>query len=217
MNEMAELSERVGADVDAVRRVVGSDKRIGASFLFPGIGWGGSCFPKDIKALVGMARSHGLDFTLLASVDAVNERMKRLLVQRARQHFGGNGGLRGKRCAVWGLSFKPRTDDMRSAPSVVVVEGLLAEGAQVVAHDPAASAPARRIFGERISYVDTPYAALEGADALFLVTEWNEFRNPDFDRIKQLMRAPVVFDGRNVYDPQRMRARGFVYYGIGRA
>jgi UDPglucose 6-dehydrogenase len=219
MNEMAQLAERVGADADAVRRVVGSDKRIGPSFLFPGVGWGGSCFGKDIKALIGTARSHGLDFGLLASVEAVNERMKRLLVQKAREHFSGAGGLRGRRFAVWGLSFKPRTDDMRAAPSIAVVEGLLAEGAQVVAHDPVAEPFARRVFGERIAYVDTPYAALEGADALFLVTEWNEFRNPDFDRMKALLRgpSPVVFDGRNVYDPARMRARGFTYYGIGRA
>ncbi|AKU92239.1 UDP-glucose dehydrogenase family protein [Vulgatibacter incomptus] len=214
MNEMAALCEKVGADVDHVRLGLGSDSRIGLSFLFPGPGFGGSCFPKDIRALYSTARENGLDFNLLGSVDRVNEQQKQLLLRKAIRHFGGN--LSGKHFGVWGLAFKPKTDDMRESPSIPLIEGLLGKGATVAAHDPVAHGTAKRIFGDRIGFTDTPYGAVEGADGLFIVTEWNEFRRPDFDRLKGLMKAPVIFDGRNVFDPARMRDRGFVYEGIGR-
>ena len=214
MNELAGLCEKVGADVDHVRQGLGSDGRIGLSFLFPGPGFGGSCFPKDIRALHSTARENGLDFALLASVDRVNEQQKQVLLKKALKHFGGD--LAGKRFGVWGLAFKPKTDDMRESPSIPLIEGLLGKGAHVAAHDPVAHGTARRIFGDRIGYADTPYGAVEGADALFVVTEWNEFRRPDFDRLKASMASPVIFDGRNVFDPRRMNERGFTYYGIGR-
>ena len=214
MNEVAMLCERVGADVDSVRRAMGSDERIGQKFLFPGCGYGGSCFPKDVKALIATARNHGLDFTLLASVDAVNDRQKRLLAQKAKAHFAGK--LRNRRFGVWGLAFKPKTDDLRQAPSLALIDELLADGGQVVAHDPVASEQARRHFGERVQFVQNPYQAAEGADALFLVTEWNEYRQPDFARIKEAMKDPVLFDGRNIWNQKRLRELGFTYYGVGR-
>jgi len=214
MNEVAMLCERVGADVDSVRRAMGADGRIGQKFLFPGCGYGGSCFPKDVKALIATARNHGLDFALLAAVDAVNDRQKRLLAQKAKAHFGN---LRGKKFGVWGLAFKPKTDDLRQAPALALIDELVADGAQVTAHDPVASENARGIFGERIQLVQNPYLATEGADALFLVTEWNEFRQPDFARIKSAMKQPVLFDGRNIWNPSRLREMGFTYYGVGRA
>jgi len=214
MNDMALLCERVGADVDAVRKGLGADKRIGYPFLFPGVGYGGSCFPKDVKALVATARDVGIEFDLLRAVERTNEGQKRLLLQKATRHYGGD--LTGKHFAIWGLAFKPRTDDMREAPSLVMLEGLLGKGATISAHDPVATRVAKRHFGERIRYTETPYEALEKADGLFVLTEWNEFRRPDFDRMKKLMNQPVVFDGRNVFDPARMRERGFVYFGIGR-
>ena len=213
MNDVAALCERLGADVDQVRRGVGSDKRVGYPFLFPGVGFGGSCFPKDLRALIRMARDLGLDFDLLRSVERVNERQKRWLVEKALKHFGS---FSGKSFGVWGLAFKPRTDDMREAPSIAVVEGLVGNGARVRAHDPVAAEVARRIFRGRIEIVAEPYAAAEGADALFLVTEWNEFRRPDFARLKRAMRTPVLFDGRNVWDAAKARAAGFAYYGVGR-
>src|SRR5216684_1441881 len=216
INEMANLCERVGADVDAVRKALGADKRIGHPFLFPGVGYGGSCFPKDVKALVAIARNQGLDFALLAAVDAVNDRQKRLLAQKARAHFGPAGGVRGRKVAVWGLAFKPKTDDIRAAPALALIEELLADGAVVAAHDPVAMEPARRQLGARVQYAANPYAAVEGAQALFLVTEWNEFRQPDFARVKQLMARPVVFDGRNIWNPQRLAELGFTYHGVGR-
>jgi UDPglucose 6-dehydrogenase len=214
MNDVAALCERVGADVDAVRKAMGADERIGQKFLFPGCGYGGSCFPKDVKALVATARSHGLDFALLAAVDAVNDRQKRLLAQKAKVHFGG--ALRGKKLGIWGLAFKPKTDDLRAAPALALIDELLAEGAVVTAHDPVAIENARRLLGERVQFVQNPYAAVEGADALFLVTEWNEFRQPDFARIKSAMKQPVLFDGRNVWNAKRVREMGFTYYGVGR-
>jgi UDPglucose 6-dehydrogenase len=214
MNDVAALCERVGADVDAVRKAMGADERIGQKFLFPGCGYGGSCFPKDVKALVATARSHGLDFALLAAVDAVNDRQKRLLAQKAKVHFGG--ALRGKKLGIWGLAFKPKTDDLRAAPALALIDELLAEGALVTAHDPVAIENARRLLGERVQFVQNPYAAVEGADALFLVTEWNEFRQPDFARIKSAMKQPVLFDGRNVWNAKRVREMGFTYYGVGR-
>jgi UDPglucose 6-dehydrogenase len=214
MNEVAMLCERVGADVDSVRKAMGADERIGQKFLFPGCGYGGSCFPKDVKALIATARNHGLDFTLLAAVDAVNDRQKRLLAQKAKAHFGGN--LRGKKFAVWGLAFKPKTDDVRQAPSLALIEELLADGAVVAAHDPVAAENARRVLGDRVQLAQNPYTAADGADGLFLVTEWNEFRQPDFARIRAAMRQPVVFDGRNIWNAARLRQQGFTYYGVGR-
>ncbi|WP_434386955.1 UDP-glucose dehydrogenase family protein [Melittangium boletus] len=213
MNDMAVLCEKVGADVDFVRKGMGADKRIGYPFLFPGVGYGGSCFPKDVKALVAKGRELGLELDLLRAVERTNERQKRLLVNKALKHFGS---LDGRTFAVWGLAFKPKTDDMREAPSIEVIEGLLAKGAKVAAHDPVAERTARRVFGDRIRYTSLPYEALEGADGLFVVTEWNEFRHPDFERMKTLMKSPVIFDGRNIYDPERMRELGFAYMGLGR-
>ncbi|NOJ76855.1 UDP-glucose dehydrogenase family protein [Myxococcus xanthus] len=213
MNDIAALCEKVGADVDFVRKGLGSDKRIGYPFLFPGVGYGGSCFPKDVKALVATARDYGLELDLLRAVERTNERQKKLLVNKAAKHYGS---LEGRKFGVWGLAFKPKTDDMREAPSIEVIEGLIGKGAQVIAHDPVSPHTARRVFGDRIRYASVPYEALEGVDGLFVVTEWNEFRHPDFERMKTLMKSPVVFDGRNVYDPARMRELGFTYYGIGR-
>jgi UDPglucose 6-dehydrogenase len=213
MNDMAALCERVGADVDMVRKGMGADRRIGYPFLFPGVGYGGSCFPKDVKALVAAARDFGIEFDLLRAVERTNEGQKRLMLQKATRHYGD---LAGKHFAVWGLAFKPRTDDMREAPSLVMMEGLLGKGATLSAHDPVATQVAKRHFGDRVRYTESPYEALEKADGLFILTEWNEFRRPDFDRMKKLMQQPVVFDGRNVFDPARMRERGFVYFGIGR-
>ena len=216
MNDVAMLCERVGADVDSVRKAMGADERIGQKFLFPGCGYGGSCFPKDVKALIASAHNHGLDFTLLSAVDAVNDRQKRLLAQKARAHFGA-GKLRGKKLAVWGLAFKPKTDDLRHAPALVLIDELLAEGGVVAAHDPVAMDNARREFGDRVQFVNNPYLAVDGADALFLVTEWNEFRQPDFARIKAAMRQPVLFDGRNIWNASRLREMGFAYYGVGKS
>jgi UDPglucose 6-dehydrogenase len=214
MNDMAALCEKVGADVDFVRKGLGADRRIGYPFLFPGVGYGGSCFPKDVKALVATGREYGLELDLLRAVERTNERQKKLLVHKAVKHFGGS--VAGRTFGVWGLAFKPKTDDMREAPSIEVIEGLLGKGAKVVAHDPVAERSARRYFGERIRYAELPYEAVEGVDALFIVTEWNEFRHPDFERMKALMKAPVIFDGRNIYDPARMKELGFTYLGIGR-
>jgi UDPglucose 6-dehydrogenase len=215
MNEVANLCERVGADVNLVRRGVGSDRRIGQHFLFPGIGYGGSCFPKDVKAMIHTAEEYGLDSAMLRAVDAVNDRQKHVLVHKAKAIFGES--LRGRTFAIWGLSFKPRTDDMREAPSLTVVEGLLKAGAKVQVHDPEALAEARRNFGDRVSYHAINYDALEGADALLILTEWNEFRRPDFARMKKLLKQPVIIDGRNVYEPDDMQELGFLYHSIGRA
>jgi UDPglucose 6-dehydrogenase len=213
MNDIAALCERVGADVELVRKGIGTDQRIGLSFLFPGVGYGGSCFPKDVKALVSTAREHGLEFDLLRAVERINERQKKTLLHKAMKHFGDLGG---RTFAVWGLAFKPKTDDMREAPSIDLIEGLVGKGAKVRAFDPVAGAVAKRTLGPIFTVVDRPYDALEGADALFLVTEWNEFRHPDFERMKSLLKQPIVFDGRNVYSPKRMRELGFTYYSIGR-
>jgi UDPglucose 6-dehydrogenase len=214
MNEFANLCEVVGADVDDVRRGIGFDRRIGQHFLFPGVGYGGSCFPKDVKAVIRTAEQHELDFRMLQAAEAVNERQKRTLFDKVTAHFGEY--LKGMRIAVWGLAFKPRTDDMREAPAITIIEALLKAGAEVHAHDPEALNEARRIFGDRIEYHRVNYDALQDADALLIVTEWNEFRRPDFDRITQLMKHPVVFDGRNIYDPNDMLLRGFTYYSVGR-
>jgi UDPglucose 6-dehydrogenase len=215
MNEIANLCERVGADVDHVRRGIGYDRRIGHHFLFPGVGYGGSCFPKDVKAVIHTAHEHGMKFPLLNAVEDVNEAQKRLLVEKVTGHFGD--ALAGHRFAVWGLAFKPRTDDMREAPSITIVEGLLARGAELAVHDPEALGEARRLFGERVTYHRVNYEALRDADALLIVTEWNEFRRPDFVRMKRTLRRPIIFDGRNLYDPDVMREHGFTYVPIGRA
>jgi UDPglucose 6-dehydrogenase len=213
MNEVANVCEAVGADVDHVRRAVAADRRIGASFLFAGVGYGGSCFPKDVKAMARFAAAQNYRFEILEAVEAVNERQKLRLLGKVQQHFGS---LKGRRLAVWGLAFKPRTDDMREAPSVPLIRGFLEGGAAVQAYDPEAMQVARGIFGSKITYAENSYAALTGADALVIVTEWNEFREPDFARMRKLMRAPAIFDGRNLYKPEQIRAHGFSYTSIGR-
>ena len=213
MNEIANVCELVGADVDHVRKAIGSDRRIGASFLFPGVGYGGSCFPKDTQALLKSAQDKGYDFKILRAVEDVNDRQKERIVDKIEAHFPD---LSGRTIAIWGLAFKPRTDDMREAPAIPIIERLLARGVTVKAYDPAAAPVARGIFGDRITLCDKSYDALGGADALAVVTEWNEFREPDFAKMRSLMKAPVVFDGRNIYSPEHMRALGFTYFSIGR-
>ena len=214
MNEIANLCERLGADVDLVRKGMGTDERIGTQFLFAGIGYGGSCFPKDVSALLNTARTNEYDLQILEAVEAVNRRQKLVIVNKIKKHF--SGGLKGKVIALWGLAFKPNTDDMREAPALTVVDALVREGAVIRAFDPAALDEAKKRFGKGVKLVDNNYDAVKGADALVLLTEWNEFRRPDFERIRSLLREPVVFDGRNIYDPKVMREKGFVYYGIGR-
>ncbi len=217
INDMANLCDAVGADINSVRRGLGADRRIGSSFLFPGIGYGGSCFPKDVQALVHTATEHNLDFALLRAAEAVNARQKRLLPFRVKQHFGEN--LEGRTFALWGLAFKPRTDDMREAPSIVVIDELLKAGAKCQLHDPEALDNTRTLLGERdgrLSYHRLNYEALHGADALLILTEWNEFRHPNFQRIKAELKQPVIFDGRNLYDPDLMKALDINYYSIGR-
>jgi UDPglucose 6-dehydrogenase len=213
MNEVANVCEAMGADVDQVRRAVAADRRIGPSFLFPGVGYGGSCFPKDVKAMLRFANGARYDFQILKSVEAVNEKQKLRLLEKMRAHFGS---LKGKRIGVWGLAFKPRTDDMREAPAVPLINGLLAEGALVQAYDPEAMKVAKGIFGSKVTYAENSYAALTGADGLALVTEWNEFREPDYARMRKLMREPTIFDGRNIYNPEQIRAQGFNYISMGR-
>ena len=213
MNEVANVCEAMGADVDQVRRAVAADRRIGPSFLFPGVGYGGSCFPKDVKAMLRFANGAKYDFQILKAVEGVNEKQKLRLLDKLRSHFGS---VAGKRIAVWGLAFKPRTDDMREAPAVPLINGLIADGAQIHAYDPEAMKVAKSIFGSKVAYAENSYAALTGADALVLVTEWNEFREPDFARMRKLMRDPVIFDGRNIYNPEQIRAQGFTYHSIGR-
>ena len=216
MNEMALLAEKLGADIEQVRRGIGSDPRIGHQFLYAGCGYGGSCFPKDVKALLHSASAAGEPLDLLSAVERGNERQKLVLVRKIVERFGEN--LQGRRFALWGLAFKPDTDDMREAPSRVIVAELLKRGAQVTAHDPVAMDEARRVFAgvQRLDFAATPAEALEGADALVVVTEWKAFRSPDFDRMRALLRHPVVFDGRNLFDPDRMQALGFEYFPIGR-
>jgi UDPglucose 6-dehydrogenase len=213
MNEIANLCERVGADVDLVRRGIGSDSRIGSSFLFPGPGYGGSCFPKDVQALLRTSREMEITLDVVAGAETANERQKVRLFQKV-QALTGN--VHGKRIAVWGLAFKPNTDDMREAPSLTLIHQLLEAGATIAVHDPVAIAEARRILGDRVSYEGAMYDALIGADALVLVTEWNAYRNPDFERIKRTLAHPVVVDGRNLYDGERLRSMGFTYDAIGK-
>ncbi len=213
MNEVALLCERVGADVHAVRLGVGSDERIGSKFLFAGPGYGGSCFPKDVKALVQTGREQGVEIELAATTDRVNERQKGLLYRKLRAHLGGD--VRGKRVAVWGIAFKPRTDDIREAPALTLVDALLADGATVSVHDPEAMAHARARFGDRVEYAPGMYEACEGADALVLVTEWRQYQNPDFDRVASAMRGRVLVDGRNIWTSYQLARLGFGYEGIG--
>jgi UDPglucose 6-dehydrogenase len=213
MNEMAKLCEKVGASVDGIRKGIGLDRRIGPSFLFPGAGYGGSCFPKDIKALLKTAEENDLELHILRTVENVNEAQKCLLVDKLKNHYAND--IAGKSIAVWGLSFKPRTDDMREAPAITVIELLLEAGATVRASDPVAMDVAREIFGDRITYHQKNYEALEGTDALLLLTEWNEFRYPDFEQMKAMMKEPVIFDGRNILNRRRLEETGFTYYGIG--
>ena len=216
MNELANLAERLGADIEKVRVGIGSDPRIGYHFIYPGCGYGGSCFPKDVKALERTARDVGYPAQLLQAVEGVNERQKLTLFEKIHSYFQGD--LKGKTLAVWGLAFKPNTDDMREASSRVLMENLWAAGARVRAFDPVAMEETRRIYGERpdLMLCDSPEAALRGADALAIVTEWNVFRSPDFDGIRLALSRPAIFDGRNLYDPVQLRAQGFDYYGIGR-
>jgi len=213
MNEVANVCELVGADVDQVRRGVASDRRIGPAFLFPGVGYGGSCFPKDVKAMMKFASAKNYDFEILRAVENVNERQKVRLVAKMKQHFGS---LKGKRIGIWGLAFKPKTDDMREAPVVPLIQALLDAGASVAAFDPEATKIARGIFGNRVDFKEKSYEVLAGADALALITEWHEFREPDWPRIKKLMKTPVVFDGRNIYNPDHLRGLGFTYHAMGR-
>ncbi len=216
MNELALLAERLGADIELVRRGIGSDPRIGYQFLFPGAGYGGSCFPKDVKALVKSAADAGMTLKVLTAVEEANEHQKRVLVQKVTSRFGEN--LAGRKFALWGLAFKPNTDDMREAPSLVIIDELIKRGATVVAYDPVAMTEAKRIVGDKagITFVTRGEEVLPGADALLIVTEWKEFRTPDFDGIKAALKQPVIFDGRNLYDPKLMKTLGFEYSGIGR-
>jgi UDPglucose 6-dehydrogenase len=219
MNQIAGLCERMGADVAAVREGIGSDTRIGYDFLFPGPGYGGSCFPKDVKALVKTAEECDYDFLLLKAVEDVNERQKEVLADKLIKALGSpdeEKPLTGRTVACWGLSFKPRTDDMREAPAITIIERLLAAGATVRAHDPEAIKEARKVFGERIEYSHNQYEILSGADALAVITDWSEYRNPDFERIKSAMKNPIVVDGRNLYKPDRMASAGFSYIPLGR-
>ena len=215
INEMANLCERMSADINDVRRGIGHDSRIGFAFLFPGVGYGGSCFPKDVRALSSMGRRVGLELKVLDAVDDVNNRQKLIVPKKIDEHFGGQ--LAGKTVAIWGLAFKPRTDDVREAPALVLIDHLLKAGARVQVHDPEAIENVKRQYGEKLSYFESAYKALEGADALAIMTEWKEFQRPDFAKMKGLMRSPVVFDGRNLYDPAQMKALGFTYRSIGRS
>lgn len=215
INEMANLSERLGGDINDIRRGIGHDRRIGFAFLFPGVGYGGSCFPKDVRALAHLAREAGLDPQMLDAVDAVNDRQKHVLWHKIQEHFGGH--LAGKQFALWGLAFKPKTDDIREAPALTLIDHLLQAGAKVAVHDPEAMENVRELYGEKLVYGHTPMDVLEGADALAINTEWGEFRNPDFSEMSRRMAGAVVFDGRNLYDSAHMCEHGFTYYSIGRA
>ena len=214
MNEIANLCDKVGANVDFVRKGIGSDSRIGQSFLFPGPGYGGSCFPKDVKALIKMGGACGVPLDVLSAVESANDRQKRVLVEKVRVALEKD--LKGKRIALWGLAFKAGTDDMREAPSLTLIAALLDEGVTICAHDPAATGHARALLGNRIDYAETNYEALSGADALVVVTDWNEYRHPDFERVKRALRQPVIVDGRNLYDVEKMRELGVRYHSIGR-
>ena len=214
INEMANLCEQMGGDINDVRRGIGHDTRIGFAFMFPGVGYGGSCFPKDVRALTAMSASYGVEPRMLRAVDAVNERQKRILLDKIEQHFGGD--LKGRVFAVWGLAFKPRTDDIREAPARVLIEGLLEAGAKVQAHDPEAMPNIRQVYGDRIAFGDKPMDVIRGADALVINTEWKDYHRPNWDTVAEGMKTKLVFDGRNLYDTAYMAKRGFTYYSIGR-
>jgi UDPglucose 6-dehydrogenase len=214
INEVAGLCEKLGADIGNIRKGMGADKRIGHYFLFPGVGYGGSCFPKDVQAIIKTAKDHGYDFKTLKAAEAVNNEQKRILAKKIIKHFKNN--VKGKKIAVWGLAFKPKTDDMRMAPSIDIIDMLLKKGALISAFDPEAINNTKKIFGDKINYAKNGYDCLKDADALAVVTEWNEFRRPDFDKIKRLMSQYVIFDGRNVYNPEKLLKLGFTYYGIGK-
>jgi len=213
MNELANLCEAVGADINAVRSGIGSDPRIGSSFLFPGVGYGGSCFPKDVQAVIRTAEEYNNVLKILPAVEAVNQKQRALLAEKLIKRFKKD--LKSKTIAVWGLSFKPNTDDMREAPSIVIINKLLKRGAKIKAYDPVALPNARKEFGNRIDYGRDNYDVLKGADALIVITEWNEFRRPNFEKMMKLMRSPIIFDGRNIYSSRRLKEMGFEYYGIG--
>lgn len=215
INEMANLCECVGANINEVRRGIGHDQRIGFSFLFPGVGYGGSCFPKDVRALMNVAENHEMEPRILAAVDDVNNRQKQVLFRKVQNHFGAQ--LNGLVIAVWGLAFKPRTDDIREAPALTLIDSLLQAGAEVRVHDPIAMENVREKYGDQLTYCENMYDALDEADALLIVTEWSEFRNPNFDLMRQLLERPVIFDGRNLYEPSVMQQLGFQYSGIGLA
>jgi UDPglucose 6-dehydrogenase len=213
MNDVANLCEIMGADVNMVRKGIGSDPRIGNKFIYPGIGYGGSCFPKDVKALIKTASENGYEMQVLQAVESVNDNQKTVLYNKIMKHF--NNDIKDKTFAVWGLSFKPKTDDMREAPSLVIIEKLLAQGAKVKAHDPIAMDEAKHSLQDKITYCKKQEDALVDADALLIVTEWSEFRAPNFEEIKSKLKSPVIFDGRNIYDAEELRSLGFHYYGIG--
>jgi UDPglucose 6-dehydrogenase len=213
INDIANLCELTGADVSSVRKGIGSDSRIGKSFIYPGIGYGGSCFPKDVKALVKSGEELGHKLRILEAVEDVNNDQKSVLVNKVVQEFGED--LTGKSFAFWGLSFKPETDDMREAPSIVIANELLRRGAKVIAYDPVAIEEAKILLGNRIAYSDNAYSALQDADALLLITEWREFRSPDWSKVKSELKNPILFDGRNIYDGSDLKSEGFTYYGIG--
>ena len=215
INEVANLCERMQADINDVRRGIGHDSRIGFAFLFPGVGYGGSCFPKDVRALQAMARSHGVEPRLLGAVDEVNERQKTVMLAKLQHHFERR--LSERTIAVWGLAFKPRTDDVREAPALKLIDDLLQFGARVQVHDPEAMEHVQRLYGDKLVYAESKYDALNGAEALAIMTEWKQFVHPDFDEMRRRMKSTVVFDGRNIYEPSHMSAAGFVYYSIGRA
>jgi UDPglucose 6-dehydrogenase len=214
INEMSNLCERMGADINDVRRGIGHDVRIGFQFLFPGAGYGGSCFPKDVSALIHMSRTLDVPIHLMEAVDRVNEAQKLMLPRKIRAHFGT--ALSEKTVAIWGLAFKPRTDDIREAPALKLIDAMLTEGVKLRVHDPEALNNVRALYGDRMVYCDRPYGALEGVDGLAIVTEWQEFRHPDFEVMRRLMKEPVIFDGRNLYDTKTVRGHGFTYYAVGR-
>jgi UDPglucose 6-dehydrogenase len=214
INEMANLCESVGADINEVRRGIGHDARIGFQFLFPGAGYGGSCFPKDVNALISIGRQARSPVKLLEAVDQVNEAQKHVLFRKIHEHYKGQ--LKGLTLAVWGLAFKPRTDDVREAPALVLLDELISAGVSLRVHDPVAMTNVKKMIGDKVVYCDRPYGALEGANGLVIVTEWQEFRNPDYQVMRRLMRNPVLFDGRNLYDPHTVAGHGFVYHSIGR-
>jgi len=214
INEMANLCERMGGDINDVRRGIGHDSRIGFAFLFPGAGYGGSCFPKDVRALAAMAAEHGVEPQILNAVDLVNESQKRVMIDKIESHFEGQ--LAGKTIAVWGLAFKPKTDDIREAPALVLIDHLLKHGAKVQVHDPEAVPNVRSLYENRITYCDNTYEALQGTDALAIMTEWNDYKRPNWEDVLKLMKSPTIFDGRNLYDTHRMRERGICYYSVGR-